>query len=63
MAVVYADTAATDDRPVASSGWREAVEILSRHAARCLEALTVQKTAVPAPPRFWVGLGPRAGCV
>lgn len=58
VAVVYADTVASNDRPVASSGWREAVEILSRHAARCLEALTVQKTAVPAPPRFWVASGP-----
>jgi hypothetical protein len=61
VAVVYADTVVTEDRPAAAPGWREAVEILSRHGARCLEALTVQKTAVAAPPRFWVASGPAPG--
>jgi hypothetical protein len=52
MAVVYASrlwdaTAVTPD-------WRDAVEILVRHGARCLEALTVQKASASTSPRFWV---------
>jgi hypothetical protein len=51
VAVAYASQpseAATVD------GWQEAVEIVVRHGARCLEALTVQKAAAPPTPRFWV---------
>jgi hypothetical protein len=39
---------------VVPSGWPEVIEMLTRHAARCLEALTVQKAATVASPRFWV---------
>jgi hypothetical protein len=53
VAVVYADTGRAD-RPLPGSGWFDVMEILARHAARCLEALTVQRTTAPPPPRFWV---------
>jgi hypothetical protein len=48
VAVVYADAVTLDghERPVPSS-WPELIEVLARHAGRCLEALTVQKTAAP----------------
>jgi hypothetical protein len=48
VAVVYADAVTLDghERPVPSS-WPELIEVLARHAGRCLEALTVQKTATP----------------
>ena len=55
VAVVYADAVTLDgqERPVPSS-WPELIEVLARHAGRCLEALTVQKTTTPkvttAPP-------------
>lgn len=46
VAVVYADAVAMDghQRHVPSS-WPELIEVLARHAGRCLEALTNQKTA------------------
>jgi hypothetical protein len=48
VAVVYADAVSLDgdERPVPSS-WPEFIEVLARHAGRCLEALTVQKTQTP----------------
>lgn len=48
VAVVYADAVTLDghERPVPSS-WPELIEVLARHAGRCLEALTAQKTATP----------------
>jgi hypothetical protein len=48
VAVVYADAVTLDghERPVPSS-WPELIEVLARHAGRCLEALTVQKTTAP----------------
>jgi hypothetical protein len=48
VAVVYADAVALDGhaRPVPSS-WPELIEVLARHAGRCLEALTVSKTQPP----------------
>ena len=48
VAVVYADAVTLDghERPVPSS-WPELIEVLARHAGRCLEALTVQKTQPP----------------
>jgi hypothetical protein len=53
VAVVYADTVTLDghERPVSSS-WPELIEVLARHAGRCLEALTAQRTQAPkvAPP-------------
>lgn len=57
VAVVYADSVTTDGREhehVVPSGWPEVIEVLARHAARCLEAVTVQKAAAAASPRFWV---------
>ena len=50
VAVVYADAVSLDghERHVPSS-WPELIEVLARHAGRCLEALTSQKTA---PPRI-----------
>lgn len=46
VAVVYADAVAVDghQRHV-PSGWPELIEVLARHAGRCLEGLTTQKTA------------------
>jgi hypothetical protein len=61
VAVVYADSAASDPQDGAvPSCWTEAIEILARHAARCLEALTAQRAAATPAPRFWVppGTGP-----
>lgn len=51
VAVVYADSVTHDgqERPV-PSGWPEVIEVLARHAGRCLEALTTQRTSAP-PPR------------
>jgi hypothetical protein len=48
VAVVYADAVSLDghEHPVPSS-WPELIEVLARHAGRCLEALTAQKTALP----------------
>jgi hypothetical protein len=55
VAVVYADSVAQDGREHAvPSGWPEVIEILARHAARVLEALTVQRAAASPTPRFWV---------
>lgn len=60
VAVVYADSVGDDDRPhVVPSGWPEVIEILARHAARCLEAVTVQKAASGPSSRFWAS--PAAG--
>jgi hypothetical protein len=55
VAVVYADSVAPDGQEQeVPSGWPEVVELLARHAARCLEALTVQKAVATPSPRFWV---------
>ncbi len=56
VAAVYADGVAEDGREqVVPSSWPEVIEILARHASRCLEALSVQKAASTTPsPRFWV---------
>ncbi len=61
VAVLYADSAAVDPHDAAvPSCWPEVIEILARHAARCLEALTAQRAAATPAPRFWVppGTGP-----
>ncbi len=42
-ALVYADGAGGDQR--LAPGWTDAVEILARHAARCLETLTAMRAA------------------
>jgi hypothetical protein len=55
VAIVYADNGASDEEGRHTpTAWLEAIEILARHASRCLEALTVQKTTSAAAPRFWV---------
>ncbi|MGE0042596.1 MAG: GAF domain-containing protein [Vicinamibacterales bacterium] len=60
VAVVYGDSVAEGPRGYqAPSGWPEVLEILARHAARCLEALTAQKALSSPSPRFWVS--PAAG--
>jgi len=46
VAVLYADDAA-DHRREVPSAWPEAVELLARHAARCLEVLTVVRVSRP----------------
>ena len=62
VAVVYADGVTAEGREHAvPSSWPEVIEILARHAARCLEALTAQKAAATTPsPRFWVPPGGKA---
>jgi hypothetical protein len=47
VAVLYADTelAETDASSPRSQAWRERLEVLARHASRCLEALTAMKAA------------------
>ena len=54
VALVYADNRGADAHAPLRSGWFDVIEILARHAARCLEALTVQRTTAAPPPRFWV---------
>ena len=56
VAVVYADAVSMDgnQRHVPSS-WPELIEVLARHAGRCLEALTTQKISKAAPPASTVG--------
>ena len=51
VAVVYADAVTLDghERHVPSS-WPELIEVLARHAGRCLEALTTRQTAPRIPP-------------
>jgi hypothetical protein len=58
VAVVYADGVADGRDQLVPSSWPEVIEILARHAARCLESLTVQKAATTTPsPKFWVPPG------
>jgi len=55
VAVVYGDAVRGDDQDTSvPSGWPELLEILARHAARCLEALTAQRTGAGPAARFWV---------
>jgi hypothetical protein len=55
-AVVYVDDGGREDRPVPAS-WPEAIELLARHAGRCLEAQTairaarLSQTSGGAPPQ------------
>ena len=46
-AIIYAD----DDGAGGPAGWRETIEVLARHAARCLEAQTAIRAAKLAPSR------------
>jgi hypothetical protein len=54
VAVVYADAGPAEGNLDHATRWPDAVEILARHAGRCLEGLTVQRTVSAASPRFWV---------
>ncbi|MDP2319164.1 MAG: hypothetical protein Q8O42_07505 [Acidobacteriota bacterium] len=50
VAVIYADGVTLDGHERAvPSGWPEVIEVLARHAGRCLEALT--QRAAASPPR------------
>jgi hypothetical protein len=64
VAVVYADgvTGEAHDQTVPSP-WPEAIEVLARHAGRCLEALTAQKVAGPVTPRKVSGVHTTEGAV
>lgn len=61
VAVVYADSVGPDDvEPTVPNGWPECVEVLARHAARCLESLTVQRAVQPPSARVAVPAGARS---
>lgn len=47
VAVVYADGAGESAEQAVPATWPEVIEVLARHAGRCLEALTAQKAAPP----------------
>jgi hypothetical protein len=50
VAVVYADAVSVDGQQKhVPSGWPELIEVLARHAGRCLEALTNHKTSPRIP--------------
>jgi hypothetical protein len=61
VAVVYADAGNAEGHVDHATRWPDAVEILARHAGRCLEGLTVQRTVNAASPRFWVQAAGRSG--
>ncbi len=50
VAILYADDAG-DRTPVVPSNWPELVEILARHAGRCLELLTISRASALVGPR------------
>ncbi|MCX6543096.1 MAG: hypothetical protein NTV05_01630 [Acidobacteria bacterium] len=58
VAVIYADDAAEGPRTVPSA-WPEVIEVLARHAARCLEVLTVSRGVSPAATAQPLPGGPR----
>jgi hypothetical protein len=47
VAVLYADNG-SGDAPVVPSNWPEVVEVLARHAGRCLEVLTLSRASTVA---------------
>lgn len=56
VAAIYADGVTLDGHERAvPSGWPEVIEVLARHAGRCLEALT--QRAAAAPPRVQTPAG------
>lgn len=62
VAVVYADNENQDAHgSPPSRAWRETTEILTRHASRCLETLTVQKSMSVASPHFRAPGAPSEG--
>jgi hypothetical protein len=64
VAVVYADDVTGEAHdPTVPSPWPEAIEVLARHAGRCLEALTAQKVAAPAQARKASGVPAAEGAL
>lgn len=63
VAIVYADGVAGDADQAVASPWPEAIEVLARHAGRCLEALTAQKVSAPVPARKVSGTHPVDGTI
>ncbi|MDP1570832.1 MAG: hypothetical protein Q8L86_12615 [Vicinamibacterales bacterium] len=60
VAVVYADSVGPDGHETTvPNGWPELVEVLARHAARCLETLTVQRVVHTPAARVAVPAGAR----
>jgi len=60
VAVVYADSVGPEEHEAAvPNGWPELVEVLARHAARCLETLTVQRVVHAPAARVAVPAGAR----
>ena len=59
VAVLYADDAGAE-QPVAPSGWPETAEVLVRHAARCLEVMTIARVSGPIGRRSLPPLAPNA---
>jgi hypothetical protein len=58
VAIVYADAVAADGHPRSvPSAWPEVIEVLARHAGRCLEALTAQKAVAGASRPRGAGAG------
>ncbi len=58
VGVVYTEEGAEVERDDAMTArWPILIELLTRHAARCLEAVTVQRTAAPSASRPWVPPG------
>jgi hypothetical protein len=58
VALVYADSVTHEGRQAAgSSAWPDVVEVLARHAGRCLEAMTAIKATTGASPRLWPSPG------
>jgi hypothetical protein len=51
VAVVYADDVTDNPEQAVAGPWPEAIEVLARHAGRCLEALAAQKVAAAVPAR------------
>lgn len=50
VGVLYADDDGDLERAVPSA-WPERIEVLVRHAGRCLESLTVRRASAPAPAK------------
>ena len=59
VAVLYADDAAVE-APAAPSSWPEIAEVLARHAARCLEVLTLARFSTPQAAAAPSPYSPRA---
>ena len=51
VAVLYVDEERGSGEHVVPSAWPEVIEVLARHAARCLEIMTVQRLPALVPVR------------